>query len=70
MIDAAGVQPVGSATGDVELVRRRLADSSWLFALNHGTEAATVTTAGHDLVNDEPVDGSLRLEPQGVGYRA
>ena len=66
VIDAAGVQPVGSATGDVELVRRRLADSSWLFALNHGTEAATVTTAGHDLVSDEPVDGSLRLEPQGV----
>ncbi|WP_432561901.1 beta-galactosidase [Kineococcus sp. SYSU DK003] len=60
---AAGARPVAAAQGPVDLVRRRAADGrSWLFALNHGEEPATVQTRGVDLVSGQDVDG-LDLEP-------
>ncbi|ABS05433.1 beta-galactosidase [Kineococcus radiotolerans] len=59
----AGVAPVAEASGPVDVVRRRAADGrSWLFALNHGEEPATVTVRGFDLVAEVDVDG-LDLEP-------
>jgi len=61
---AAGVTPVAAATGDVDVVRRRHPDGrSWLFALNHGEEPATVRVTGFDEVAQEPVDGVLDLDP-------
>ncbi|WP_432514453.1 beta-galactosidase [Kineococcus sp. SYSU DK001] len=61
---AAGVRPVAQASGPVDLVRRRSADGcSWLFALNHGSEAATVSVRGHDLVSDRAVGPQLDLAP-------
>ena len=59
---AAGVTPVAEATGPVDVVRRSSAEGSWLFALNHGEEDATVAVRGFDLVGEVEVDG-LHLEP-------
>ncbi|MGI4894714.1 MAG: beta-galactosidase, partial [Janthinobacterium lividum] len=61
---AAGVAPTAVATGPVDVVRRRHPDGrSWLFALNHGEEIATVEVSGVDEVGGERIDGVLQLEP-------
>jgi beta-galactosidase len=53
-------------TGGPDLVRRRGLDgTTWLFAINNGDRAHTVTVTGVDLLTGAPVDGSLRLPPGG-----
>ncbi|MDQ5840904.1 MAG: beta-galactosidase, partial [Chloroflexota bacterium] len=54
---AAGVQPLARTTGDVELVRRAHVGGgqSYLFAINHGAEAGTVTAQGTDLLTGSVV---------------
>ncbi|NIZ91196.1 beta-galactosidase [Kineococcus rubinsiae] len=62
---AGGVAPAAPATGFVDVVRRRDATTgrSWLFALNHGEETATVRVSGVDAVSGADVDGTLHLAP-------
>jgi beta-galactosidase len=63
---AAGVLPVlADLPPGVEAVRRRSADSSWLFLANDTSETQELPVAGHDLVTDADVDG-LQLAPGGV----
>jgi len=56
---------VAAATGFVDVVRRRDAASgrSWLFALNHGEETATVSVTGVDQLAQRRVEGRLTLAP-------
>ncbi|NAZ81378.1 beta-galactosidase [Kineococcus sp. R8] len=69
---AGGVVPVAAATGYVDVVRRRDAATgrSWLFALNHGDEVATVDVDGVDAVSGAEVAGTLRLAPGGCAVVA
>ncbi|WP_432574442.1 beta-galactosidase [Kineococcus sp. SYSU DK005] len=61
---AGGVQPVAVASGPVDVQRRRGADgTSFLFALNHGEEPASVRVSGFDEVSGAEVDGVLDLDP-------
>ena len=61
---AAGVSPVAVATGPVDVVRRHHPGGpSWVFALNHGEEPATVEVTGLDEVSGERVEGVLHLDP-------
>ncbi|HEU4534508.1 MAG TPA: beta-galactosidase trimerization domain-containing protein, partial [Polyangiaceae bacterium] len=62
----AGVRPAAPAPPGVELVRRRGEGRSFLFAINHGAEPASIAVRGHDLVADAPVDGALVLAPGAV----
>ncbi len=59
----AGVVPVCAVrgTGEVDVTRRRRGDATWLFVLNHGSDDIEVEATGHDLVNDEPVDGHITV---------
>ncbi|MFF1820546.1 beta-galactosidase [Kribbella sp. NPDC058245] len=49
----------------VEMVRRRRAETTWTFLLNHGAAAATIEIEGHDLVSGQPVDRAVTLPPGG-----
>jgi beta-galactosidase len=63
----AGVKPVCPlrSSAEVDLTRRRSADGSWLFVLNHGQEDVEVEVTGHDLVNDQSVDGTATVAAGG-----
>jgi beta-galactosidase len=63
----AGVEPVLPlrSSAEVDVTRRRSADSSWLFVLNHGREDVEVTTIGQDLVSDQRVDGRITVAAGG-----
>jgi beta-galactosidase len=53
LLEEAGVEPAASVEGDLrtlELVRRRADDRSYLFVVNHGSEAVTVRASGTDLI--------------------
>nr|WP_271209669.1 beta-galactosidase [Rhodococcus wratislaviensis]GLK34355.1 beta-galactosidase [Rhodococcus wratislaviensis] len=60
---AAGLDLHAGQHADVEIVRRRGENGSWLFVLNHTTEKVTVEVSGTDLVTERVVDGPLTLEP-------
>jgi beta-galactosidase len=65
----AGCRPAAEvpegAAGEVDVVRRRRGQESWLFVLNHGAEALRLPgTRGRDLVADADVDGDL-VVPRG-----
>jgi beta-galactosidase len=62
MMDA-GTEP--SASTGIELVRRRSATGSWLFAINHTDADWTVAARGTDLVSGRAVEDLLRLGPGG-----
>jgi beta-galactosidase len=63
----AELSPVARVTGgQVEVVRRRGEGRSYLFAINHAREAATVEGAGVDLLTDEVFTGEITVEPGGV----
>ncbi|HEU4404381.1 MAG TPA: beta-galactosidase [Polyangiaceae bacterium] len=62
----ARVRPAAPAPPGVELVRRRGEGRSFLFAINHGADPASIVARGHDLVADAPVDGALVLAPGAV----
>jgi beta-galactosidase len=51
-------QPAG---GGMDLVRRRVGATTWLFAVNNTTAEQCVPADGVDLLTGEPVDGLLRL---------
>jgi beta-galactosidase len=58
----AGVRPVlAGAPAGVDLVRRRGADATYVFALNHTDTEQQVPISGHDLVTDTPVVGALAV---------
>ncbi|GAA4981179.1 beta-galactosidase [Kineococcus glutinatus] len=66
LLAAGGVRPVvAGAPRGVDLVRRRSAEGSWLFVLNHGGTAATVPASGLDLLTGREADGSLEVAPRG-----
>ena len=50
------------ASDDVEIVSRSAGDRSWVFVINHGTQAAEVAIVGVELLSGRTVDGSLRVE--------
>lgn len=50
VIAAAGVTPMPAAGQDVEVVRRRSDEASYLFIINHGADDLRVPVAGTDLV--------------------
>ena len=62
----AGVTPEAPAPPGVEVVRRRDAESTYLFVLNHTDDPASVPADGTDLVTGEPVAGTVDLAPGGV----
>ncbi|MBO4206777.1 beta-galactosidase, partial [Micromonospora echinofusca] len=64
---AAGAVPTcpGAPPG-VEAVRRRSADTSWLFLLNHTDRPQRVPAAGVDLLTGALVGGAVTLAPGGV----
>ncbi len=51
--------------GEVDVVRRRSADRSWLFVLNHSDDDVELPASGFDVVTVQPVDGVLRLSGGG-----
>lgn len=58
----AGVRPAAKVTGEngaIEIVRRRAADASYLFVVNHGDAAASVEVSGHELITEMPVAGNV-----------
>lgn len=60
LADEAGVAPaaeVDGGAGDLEVVRRRGADASYLFVINHGETDVHVAASGTDLVTGTPVAG-------------
>ena len=59
--EAARVEPVLDVPAGVEVVRRESATHSFLFVLNHRAEDLTLKLSGHDMLNDEPVDGDLTV---------
>ncbi|MCK2035632.1 beta-galactosidase [Microbacterium sp. SSW1-49] len=57
-----GLTPPASVIGELgalELVRRRGADQSYLFIVNHGAAEVTVDATGLDLVTETAVDGHV-----------
>lgn len=58
LLAEAGVGAAAPA-GAVELVRRRGAAGTWLFAVNHSDTEQPVAADGHDLVTDAPFTGRL-----------
>ena len=59
--EAARVEPVLDVPAGVEVVRRESASHSFLFVLNHRDEDLALKVSGHDMLNDEPVDGDLTV---------
>jgi beta-galactosidase len=75
VLDEAGAAPAvplpGSSpavvTGQVDVVRRRSGDRSWLFAINHADVEVELPVSGFDLVRQAPVAGGVLRIPAG-GY--
>ncbi|MDJ0334326.1 beta-galactosidase [Salinibacterium sp. G-O1] len=55
-----------SPAGDLEIVRRSNGEDTWLFAINHGASAVSVTANGTDLLTGEATAGRLELRGGGV----
>jgi beta-galactosidase len=64
----AGAGPVmAAAAAGVEIVRRHSdGGRSWLFVLNHTTDAAVVDARGVDLLTGQRADGRFEIAPGGV----
>ena len=65
VVTGAGV-PVLDLPADVEVVRRTGPEASYLFVLNHGTEAVEVEADGHDLVGQRDCRGRVRVAAGGA----
>ena len=62
IMDEAGVAPAARVDGDLELTRRVAEDgTSFLFALNHGSDPATLHADGTDLLSGRQVDGAIQV---------
>lgn len=62
IVAEAGLTPPASVIGELgalELVRRRSADQSYLFIVNHGAAEVTVDATGLDLVTETAMDGHV-----------
>ena len=61
----AGVRPTLGVPPGVDAVRRKTADASFLFVLNHNEEAVEIRlpNPGRDLLTGEEHDSMLLLEP-------
>ena len=65
--ERAGLEPVARVDGSkVEVVRRSGGGQSYLFAINHSSEVASVGGAGTDLLTGDTFVGDISLEPGGV----
>jgi len=66
--EEAGVEAPLEVPPGVEVVRRKTGTASFLFLLNHGSEAVEVRppAPGRDLMTGESQDGSMLLEPLDV----
>ncbi len=62
---AADLHPPVEAPPGVEVVRRRGAEASYLFVLNHTRNAVTVAASGYDLVSEAEVGGGLTVQAGG-----
>ncbi|WCN83104.1 beta-galactosidase [Micromonospora sp. LH3U1] len=61
LLDEAGVRPAASAPSGVEVVRRRDAERSWLFAINHTDNEARLPVNGVELLTGARCAGELTL---------
>ncbi|MFJ6950557.1 beta-galactosidase [Micromonospora aurantiaca (nom. illeg.)] len=61
LLAETGVRPPVSAPAGVEVVRRRSADRSWLFVVNHRTEPARLAVSGAELLGGARCDGELEV---------
>ncbi|MFJ2551179.1 beta-galactosidase [Microbacterium sp. NPDC087591] len=62
IVTEVGLTPPASVIGELgalELVRRRSADQSYLFIVNHGAAEVTVDATGLDLVTETAMDGHV-----------
>jgi beta-galactosidase len=62
IVAEVGLTPPASVIGELgalELVRRRSADQSYLFIVNHGAAEVTVDATGLDLVTETAMDGHV-----------
>ncbi len=66
LADDAHTPRLRAASGELELVRRTDGERSILFAINHTDHDATVHARGRDLVNEEPVSGTVGVPAGGV----
>jgi len=76
VLDEAGAAPAvllpesspAVVAGEVDVVRRRSGDRSWLFAINHADVEVELPVSGFDLVRQAPVAaGVLRVPAGGYG---
>ena len=51
--------------GELDVVRRRSASTSWLFAINHSSTEVALPVSGWDLLGGSAVTGTLRLSGGG-----
>ncbi|MEV4817993.1 beta-galactosidase [Micromonospora tulbaghiae] len=61
LLTETGVRPPVDAPAGVEVVRRRSADRSWLFVVNHTTEPARLAVSGVELLGGVRCDGTLEV---------
>lgn len=64
LCEESGAKPAAPADGDLanlEIVRRRGVDASYLFVINHSTATSTVETSGYDLVTESLVSGAVEV---------
>ncbi|RZU53576.1 beta-galactosidase [Krasilnikovia cinnamomea] len=61
-VETACVPATGpEGDGSVEVVRRADGERRYLFAINHGTTTVELPATGHELVDDQPITGTLRV---------
>ncbi|GAB1688615.1 beta-galactosidase [Krasilnikovia sp. M28-CT-15] len=61
-VETAWVPATGpEGDGSVEVVRRADGERRYLFAINHGTTTVELPATGHELVDDQPITGTLRV---------
>jgi beta-galactosidase len=61
LITESGVQPAAVAPAGVEVVRRRSADHSYLFVINHTERDAQLDVAGTDLLTGARCNSDLHV---------
>ncbi|WFF09400.1 beta-galactosidase [Micromonospora sp. WMMD1076] len=61
LLAETGVRPPVGAPAGVEVVRRRSADRSWLFVVNHTSEPARLAVSGVELLGGARCDGELEV---------
>ncbi|WP_374537128.1 beta-galactosidase [Micromonospora aurantiaca (nom. illeg.)] len=61
LLAETGVRPPVGGPAGVEVVRRRSADRSWLFVVNHTTEPARLAVSGVELLGGARCDGELEV---------